>query len=339
MANLRADTVSLLLDSLADSTASQDRDVAFEQIYAHEDYAIEIDRYSARGFESELEVSALAETLRQLVSGRFNALSSIASPHQRKVLTLISCHDAYRSRWNGFMAGWRWTLSRATEQARRYLPDSACIPDVDVLVTVGLGDSFGWPYRNVVHFDFIQMLDDFKSFTQLENLLAHELHHIGYESLLAGFNAATSAHQFLLFLAYEGMAIKFFNHPDSVFSKCLDEHMQNYQIVAADWQYYIEHWDLYFRQFQSDYRLLLKRPQTDVASVTEKWMTRERIDDSELMLTQYPNYFLGSEIIGMVMDHCGLDTVFDILFGNVGFEDIYDGILGEIGLKKFRIKE
>lgn len=237
------------------------------------------------------------------------------------------------------MAGWRQTLSQATEQARFYLPNSACIPDVDVLVTVGLGDSFGWPYRNVVHFDFVKMLDDFESFAQLENLLAHELHHIGYESLLAGFNAATSAHQFLLFLAYEGTAIKFFNHPDSVFSKCLDEHMQSYQIVASDWQYYREHWDFYFGQFQNDYRLLLKHPKTDVASVTEKWMTRQRIDDSDSTLTQYPNYFIGSEIIGMLLDHFGLDTVFDILFGDVSFEDAYDGILDSKGLKRFRINQ
>lgn len=338
MATLRAETVSSLFDLLSSPGLTRESAAACLQLYSHPDYALEIERYHSRGTGSGLTPSNLSEALRSLVLHGVESRTPDLSPHERRVSRLISNYQAYRRKWEGFMQGWQSTLVRSDELARRYLPSEASISEVDVLVTVGLGDSFGWPFRDAIHFDLVHMLDNFDSFLELENLLAHELHHVGYQSLLSTFDAATSSHKFLLFLAYEGMAIKFFNHPNSVFSTCVNDEMRGYQIVAADWDYYREHWDYYFREFQSDYRYLCQTPDADISSMIMRWMTDERIDGSGAKLVQYPNYFIGSEIVGLLFDHCGLHTIFDVLGGRSEFEVIYDRILEEIGLSGYTIR-
>jgi uncharacterized protein YjaZ len=128
--------------------------------------------------------------------------------HLKKIQWLFRNLDSAKQRLESFFQDWESTLKHAIDLASLYLPDEIVLPDIDIVVTVGIGKSFGWPYKNIIHFDFIKLLDDFDSFREVENLLAHEFHHIGFQSYLEKNQISSSAQAFLHFLAYEGMAIK-----------------------------------------------------------------------------------------------------------------------------------
>jgi uncharacterized protein YjaZ len=257
--------------------------------------------------------------------------------HLKKIQWLFRNLDSAKQRLESFFQDWESTLKHAIDLASLYLPDEIVLPDIDIVVTVGIGKSFGWPYKNIIHFDFIKLLDDFDSFREVENLLAHEFHHIGFQSYLEKNQISSSAQAFLHFLAYEGMAIKYFNHPESLYSKCINLEKQNYQIVQEDWKYYRTNHHHYFKEFRNDLSTLVNNPDSDVASIIKKWMSPNRIDTGGV-LSQYPNYFLGSEIIGMLSEGYAPSQIFQIIADEKRFIKIYNTMLNNVGMSENRIE-
>ena len=81
---------------------------------------------------------------------------------------------------------------------------------VKLVITLGIGQSFGYPYGDGMHMDFLQLVgEDYMK--DLSPVFNHELHHILFNRLFGEGNAETLEGRLCFFLAGEGLAIKFAN--------------------------------------------------------------------------------------------------------------------------------
>jgi uncharacterized protein YjaZ len=335
MSRIRIETVSKLLDLIERTDNSEFSQSEIENLYNHPDYQIEVSRYKTRDKGFQFPTSSIINSILQIHSG-FKTSGDTHS-HLRRVMQIYNDLEYYKSRLPVFIKDPQTSIVRATDHACSFLPESCDINPIEILITVGIGESFGWPFKNIIHFDYVKLVDDFSSYQELENLLAHELHHIGFQNYLETIDFESNLSVFLHFLAYEGMAIKFFNHPTSLFSEVIDPEKENYQISLDDWTYYKNNYRYYFELFKSDVSKILEFPEMEISGLISHWMSSKRIDGSEKELTQYPNYFFGSELIGMFLTKFTIADLYEILRSEQIFINTYNDILRSIGMNEFQV--
>lgn len=92
---------------------------------------------------------------------------------------------------------------------------------VKLVITLGIGQSFGYPYGDGMHMDFLQLVgEDYMK--DLSPVFNHELHHILFNRLFGEGDAETLEGRFCFFLAGEGLAIKFANFaPGKLSCRCV----------------------------------------------------------------------------------------------------------------------
>jgi len=95
---------------------------------------------------------------------------------------------------------------RGLKILEKSLPVGFEIEDIDIVFTISIGNSFGWAYKNGIHFDVLGFFEhyDIDDDHIFECFLGHELHHRAYDKLF--YNDAKSAEEkFYAYLAYEGL--------------------------------------------------------------------------------------------------------------------------------------
>ncbi len=307
------------------------------KLYQHEDYLLEIERYTSRDSEFSFPTPEIIETISGFSGQKPTPVNNDSHPHIKRIVQLLNNIEVIKSKWKGFTKGWESVITAAKVKAAEKLPKNIQLPDFDILITVGIGNSFGWPYKNVIHFDFIEALTQYESIQQLENLIAHELHHIGFQKYFANFSDLDNWQEFLFFFAFEGLAIKSFNHPETLFSPIIEPARKNYVIEVDDWDYFRAHYTYYFSQFCDDFAEVSNNPNIDMGKIYKKWFTSGRIDSSEKQLSQYPNYLFGTELFGMLLARFGLEEIFLILEGKSDFIEKYNEVLESHGLSDFKL--
>lgn len=96
------------------------------------------------------------------------------------------------------------------------LPDSLLRADINmnIILIVSIGNSFGWPYENYIDFD-VANLGLIHSKKELLHVIAHEIYHTFFDALIP--EEMKPEEYFLLNFAFEGLAVHFTNNQPTVY--------------------------------------------------------------------------------------------------------------------------
>ena len=196
------------------------------------------------------------------------------------------------------------------------------VEQITILFTISIGNSMGWPYGNYVHFDVanLDLLGDREAFL---HVLAHEIHHILFPSLLS--ENMTPQQYFFANFAFEGLAMHFCNNASTIgkpgkypgSSFCVDE---------PSWAF-----------FEEQHRELICRALSDGEKARDMDFdqVRQLVGEYETFtftslktgetrpVQQYPTYYIGCCLWGKIDLAFGKERLFEALGSENGFEETW----------------
>ena len=206
------------------------------------------------------------------------------------------------------------------------LPE-ACLketPELDVILTVSIGNSMGWPYEHYIDYD-VANLDMLKSKEDFLHLTAHEIHHIFTGAYLFP-DGISGEDYFLQNFAYEGLAVHYTNNLAAK-GKPSKYSGGAYAMQSDDMEYYEDHFDEIFDMIRDDYRLLKGRSAEEADAVlSERY---ERFDFNGRTTKQYPTYYFGCYMWGLVDLKYGKEKVFEAISDPPLFVKLYNSAAEE----------
>ena len=201
------------------------------------------------------------------------------------------------------------------------LPDEALCdtPELNIILIVSIGNSMGWPYEHYIDYD-LSNLDAFKNKGDFLHVTAHEIHHLFVGQMLGGEGVSPEGF-FLQNFAYEGLAVHFMNnlwtkgkkkkYDDGTY--CMDE---------SDMTFYEENFDEIFAMIRDDYHSCKGKTIEEVSSIVS-----DHYEQFSLMgksIRQYPTYYFGCYMWGLIDLRYGKEKLFEILANPSLFEKYYN---------------
>jgi hypothetical protein len=212
-------------------------------------------------------------------------------------------------------------ISEALEWTLYGLPESVKLNDIEIILSVSLGPSGAWAYKNYSYYDVVILSKNYDEGVFL-NTVAHELHHIGLSKLISDeeLGRMTLEEQFLILLSGEGLATKFCNNYTGILTKNIYEKRVNKGVDDYSYRYFKSEFDKVYSLFRHDINDIRNGVYKNTEELMEMfvghWMSLKsnwnkdgRLDDLALSM----NYFLGAEIWGLIHDTLGVDAVFKCL--------------------------
>lgn len=312
-----------------------------EIIIEHEDYKFEFERYKGRVSKDEyvdylLHLNDLEEE---------DITNNDLKIHHTYYKDLMNNLDLYINNLNELKR--ILTLKLFEEQvsiALMGLPDDMILPDINFIFTIGIGQSFGYVYQNGTHFDFLQLVKD-KSIEDFCSTIAHEVHHVGLNTIHEQINleAISIESLFYLYFSGEGLAVKYCNNAEGVLSKSLYNGTKNIGLDEFTWKYLNN--DFYntmaqFKKTISDIRNNNIKSAKELGKhMSEYWMNpyTDEQDKNEIpKLKHFRLYSFGNDIWGLIHDCFGKSAVFNTLRNPEKFPIIFNECLDKIGYKQLK---
>lgn len=207
------------------------------------------------------------------------------------------------------------------ELLKNGLPDRVLsdIDELTIIYIVSIGNSMGWPYEHFVDYD-VSNLNLFESHDAFLHVTAHEIHHILFGELLGG-EGIRSEDFFLQNFAFEGLAVHFNNNQDTLM-KPRKYPGPIYGMQQEDMAFYEAHFDEIFAMIRSDYETAKTMSPEDIpALVSERY---ERFEFMGKPVRQYPTYYFGCYMWGMVDLHYGKEMLFQTIENPPMFVRLYN---------------
>lgn len=198
-------------------------------------------------------------------------------------------------------------------------------PELNIILIISIGNSMGWPYGHYIDYD-VANLDMLKSKADFIHVTAHEIHHIFTGALLFpdGINAED---WFLQNFAYEGLAVHYCNNLAAKGKPAKHGSCGTFAMQTEDMEFYEAHFDEIFGMIQNDYRSLKGRSVDEAAAViSERY---ERFDFMDRPIRQYPTYYFGCYMWGLVDLVYGKEKVFEAISDPPLFVKLYNGAAEE----------
>lgn len=202
------------LEALANGRADKQ---TLDRMLDSEDYAFEFAPVSAAGDPAGIPgLSAAPSQMRE---------EEIANQSLRLHHSLWKDALEHPQKYREGLERLQQVLSAGFQQETKELMERCYGPvemgTVKLVITLGIGQSFGYPYGDGMHMDFLQLVgEDYMK--DLSPVFNHELHHILFNRLFGEGDAETLEGRFCFFLAGEGLAIKFANFaPGSCPARCV----------------------------------------------------------------------------------------------------------------------
>lgn len=195
------------------------------------------------------------------------------------------------------------------------LPDKLLCRDIDmnIILIVSIGNSFGWPYENYIDFD-VANFGFIHSKEELLHLIAHEIHHTFFGALIP--EEMKAEEYFLLNFAFEGLAVHFTNNQPTV-NKPAKYPGSVYCMATADMALYEAEFDALFAMLQEDLNkarsLTIDGVAELVSSHYEQFSYLSPKTGEEHAISQYPTYYLGCYLFGLIDHYLGKERLFDAL--------------------------
>lgn len=219
------------------------------------------------------------------------------------------------------------------------LPESLLQQDLDIriLLLISIGNSFGWPYENYIDFDAanLRLLDSKEA---LLHLIAHEVHHIFFSSLIP--DEMKPEEYFLLNFAFEGLAVHFMNN-HAFHGKPAKYPGGSFCMVQPDSALYEREFDALFAKFREDWAraktMTLDQVTELIGRDYEQFSYTSLITGQVYQTSQYPTYFLGCYFFGLIDHVLGKERLFAALANPGVLADTYHEALRLAGDQKYRL--
>ncbi len=340
--SIRFSSISSMLKLIKSLKKGELKKTDIENLIEHDDYKFEFERYKGRVSRDEY-----VDYIFQLNNINENDISNDdLKIHHQYYKDLINNLDSYIEKFNELET--MLTPKLFEEQvsvALKGLPDDMVLPDINFIFTVGIGQSFGYAYKNGTHFDFLQLARD-KSINDFCSTIAHEVHHVGINTIHEQIDLRNISIEALFYLYFsgEGLAVKYCNNAEGVLSKSIYSGAKNRGLDDFTWKYLNN--DFYntmshFRKTIADIRNKnIKSVDELDEHVREYWMnpyTKEQDKNEIPKLKHFRLYSFGNDIWGVIHDCFGKNAVFETLRNPESFPEIFNKCLDKIGYDQFKI--
>lgn len=187
-----------------------------------------------------------------------------------------------------------------------------------ILLTVSIGNSFGWPYENNIHFD-VANLDTLADQESFLHVLAHEIHHIMFPRLLP--KDMTPQQYFFVNFASEGLAMHFCNNAATL-QKPSKYAGKMFGVDEKDWRFYEEQHQELIQKVLSDGKQAEKMTMEQVDELVKQYVqfpfTSLKTGETR-KVSQYPIYYVGCCLWGRIDMALGKERLFEVLKSRDGF--------------------
>lgn len=310
-----------------------------ESLLDHEDYQVEMERYNTEagpgGKFTKVEYIDYFTNLLTVDESDIN--SGMFRARYPKMKYFFENIDVYEEKMNLIKGITEDDIIKALERTKYGLPDEIIFEELNLIFSVGLGASEGWFYKNYAHFDIVAFL---KEFNNIPSAIAHEVHHIGLNRMSNTLDMdKISVEEFLyLFLAFEGLAVKYCNNGEGILTQRIYNAPANVGIDKVTWNYLANDFENTYHNFKSQISMIrsgeIKNLNELDKYLNDYWMNRyiihQDIKESPLLLHSR-NYFLGNEVWGLIHDVYGREKVFYLLKNLNEFPEVYNNALKHIG--------
>jgi len=197
-------------------------------------------------------------------------------------------------------------------------------PELNIILIVSIGNSMGWPYDHFIDYDVanLNMLNSKEDFI---HITAHEIHHI-FTGVRLFPDGIRGEDWFLQSFAYEGLAVHYCNNLATK-GKPKKYDGDTYAMQPDDMEFYEDHFDEIFAMIRNDYRSLKGRSVEEASEVLSK--RYERFDFQGKPIKQYPTYYFGCYMWGLIDLKYGKETVFEAISDPPLFVKLYNSAAEE----------
>lgn len=254
--NIRYKTIPKMIDICKKHKASKLDRVELESLLEHEDYKVEFDRYNniggpRGGFTKEEYIDFFMNFFKLNFKEIKNERLKLRYEDLKYFFDNL---DFYESQLEKIYDLDEKYVLEALEYTFKGLPESVKFESLDFIFSVGLGNSGGWFYNSCSHFDIIQYLKNF-DLENIKHIIAHEIHHVGFNMFVdkLGIEENLPNEEILfLFLAFEGLAVKYCNNGEGILTKGIYENeTKNIGLDKVTWNYLNSNFNSIFDEFKS----------------------------------------------------------------------------------------
>lgn len=310
-----------------------------EELLDHNDYQVELERYNnAAGPGGKFSKEDYIEYFMNFFNiEESNIKSKMLRVRYNQLKPFFDNIDMYENKIDTIKNITENDVKQALEHTFFGLPDDMRFDELNLIFSIGLGASQGWFYKNYAHFDLVKFLEEIDT---INTVIAHECHHIGFNKMFENFDInQISPEEFLyLFIALEGLAVKYCNNGDGILTKKLYADTTNIGLDKFTWNYLKEDFYNTYINFKSQIDKIRSGEIKDINDLNKYidnyWMNlyTEDQDRNEVpKLHHSRNYFFGNEVWGLIQDVYGRDKVFETLRNLKQFPEVFNSALKEIG--------
>lgn len=317
-------SVPLMVANLKELKAGTLTKEKLHKTLMHKDYQMEFQRYTQKGMP--MSTITMEEYEDYLLSCLSLKESQVKNPRLRMVhnelLEFINNIDAFDQSAVNRLDGNSEIIDAVETTLKNGLDEKTfqSLETITIVSTIGIGNSFGYPYKNHIHFDAKRMKKFLPDDETLIALIAHEIHHILMNNLFNEIDFKSSKDYFLVNFSFEGLAVKFNNNALGTLSKAFrPDRKVNLIMDMPSWKFLEEDLDSMFEHLRSDVKRIEEKhlSMDEVADLfKEYWMTPDAESGKtgeKMTLSQYRVYYMGNEIFGTLYDNYGRDELFDII--------------------------
>lgn len=306
------------------------------QLLKHEDYKFEFSRYNNRISEEEfVEYFLNVPNLDQ-----DSITNDDLKIHHKYYMDLFDNLDFYIEKEKELqkLLG-KDIFQEQINYAMQGLPDDFELPELKFYFTIGIGQSFGYVYKNGMHFDYLQLIKE-KSLEDFCSTIAHEVHHVGMHLIHDSICINDLPLEALFYLCFssEGLAVKYCNNAEGTLSKAINAGVKNIGLDSFTWKYLNDDFDNTMKQFKATIKRIrnneIKSMDELVKHIEEYWMcplTNEQEIGEVPKLKHFRLYSFGNDIWGVIHDCFGKSVVYETLKNPQSFPEVFNDALRKLG--------
>lgn len=345
--NIRSSTVLPMLELCKKHKEGRLLKNELELILEHEDYQLELDRYNNEGgprggFTKEEFVdffmnifTLVPEDIKNVrLKARYAQIKGLLDnlehfEKQAKMVSTITKEQVYK----------------ALQYTYFGLPEDIRFDKLDIIISIAMGPSGGWFYKDCSQYDFIRFFND-SNVEKLLYVVAHESHHIGMGRLydMIDMVKITPEEYLYVFLSGEGMAVKYCNNADGILTK----KVYNEEAYIGYDEFSIAYLKNDFMETYKNFKKQIEMCRNgDIKTIEDLrpylegyWMDlhTHNQDKSEVPKLEFSrNYSFGCDIWGLLHDVYGSWKVFELIKNPKEFSAAYNAALEKIGREDLKI--
>ncbi|WP_102401409.1 DUF5700 domain-containing putative Zn-dependent protease [Haloimpatiens massiliensis] len=313
-----------------------------EDLIEHEDYKFEFERYKGKISKEEF-----TEYFINLPNIKEEEITNKGLKiHHKFYKDLLDNLDFYMEKVSELDKFTEELFEQQISIALKGLPEDINLSELNFIFTVGIGQSFGYVYKNGMHFDFLQLVKE-KSIDDFCATIAHEVHHVALNTIYEELDLNNMPIEDLFYLSFsgEGLAVKYCNNAEGVLSKSIYDGPKNIGLDKFTWEYLNKDFYNTMKQFKASINYIraghINTMEELVKYMEDYWMNPyvEGQDKNKDIpkLKQFRVYSFGNEIWGIIHDCFGKEMVYKTIRNPQSFRETFNKALEKLSHEEFKI--